>query len=320
MSTNSLTTPTLRNGEVGLASIRQVIANFLRRCDLPYANVANITIDEVLYSECYQEAINRGIPMDGKYSLRPYMAVGVAMFNTYTYLPDRATKMWICLITILVTCIDDVMNKGEDLVHVHSFYERFASNQPQGNPVLHAVDMLLRDIVCHYSSPVSNMIVTSVFDFISSIMLDNETMDMQISAGAKSYPDYMRILSGVPTAYSLFIFPSTLPLREYVQCMPNLALVINHTNDILSYYKEEIEGDTTNYLSLVAASRALTKQDALHVIIEKTVQAHHNILECLRPHTEAFNAYVNFFVGYVKFHASLKRYKMDEIMAEMSSL
>jgi hypothetical protein len=117
--------------------------------------------------------------MDGKYSLRPYMVVGVAMFNTYTYLPDRATKMWICLITVLVTCIDDVMNKGEDLVHVHSFYERFASNQPQGNPVLHAVDVLLRDIVCHYSSPVSNMIVTSVFDFISSIMLDNETMDMQ---------------------------------------------------------------------------------------------------------------------------------------------
>ncbi|KAG2072100.1 hypothetical protein BDR04DRAFT_1153852 [Suillus decipiens] len=73
----------------------------------------------------------------------------------------------------------------------------------------------------------------------------------------------MRLLSGVQTAYSLFIFPSTLPPLQYIQCMPDIALVINYTNDILSYYKEEIEGNATNYLSRVAASRALTKQDAL---------------------------------------------------------
>jgi hypothetical protein len=91
------------------------------------------------------------------------------------------------------------------------------------------------------------------------------------------------------------------------------------SSDILSFYKEEIEGETTNYLSRVAASRALTKQDVLHEIIEKTVQAHHNILNCLRPHAEACDAYVRFLTGYFKFHVALKRYKMEEIMAEMTS-
>ncbi|KAG2069211.1 terpenoid synthase [Suillus decipiens] len=258
--------------------------------------------------------------MDGKYSLRRYMAVGIAMFkSTYAHLPDRATRMWIFMITVLVTCVDDLMDKGEDLVHVYNFYERFTKNQSQGNPVLIAIDALLRDIVVHYSSPVSNMIVASVFDFISSILLDNETKDMQIMTEARSYPDYMRLLSGVQTAYSLFIFPSTLPPMEYIQCMPDIAIIVNYTNDILSYYKEEIEGDTTNYLSRVAASRALAKQDILHEIIEKTVQAHYNILNCLRPHAEACASYVSFFSGYVEFHATLKRYKMDEIMVEMSS-
>ncbi|KAG1883952.1 isoprenoid synthase domain-containing protein [Suillus subluteus] len=320
MSSNSLATSILNNGEVtGLARIRQSIANFLQRCGLSYANIANTAIDKALYSECYQEAINRGFPMDGKYSLRPYMAIGVAMFNTYTYLPDRATKMWICLYTVLVACTDDMVDKGEGLVHLYSFYERFASNQSQGDPVLNVFDALLRDVVCHYSPPVSNLIITSTFDFISSILLDNETKDMQISTEAQSYPYYMRMLSGISIAYSLFIFPSMLPLREYIQCMPDLAVVINYTNDILSYYKEEIDGETTNYLSRVAASRALTKQDVLHEIIEKTVQAHHNILNCLRPHAEACDAYVGFFSGHFKFYATLKRYKMDEIMAEMSS-
>jgi hypothetical protein len=118
--------------------------------------------------------------MDGKYSLRPYMVVGVAMFNAYSYLPDHATKIWICLLTVLVTFIDDMMDKGEDLANVYSFYERFARNQSQGDPVLKALDALLRDVVCHYSSPVSNLVITSVFDFISSILLDNETKDMQV--------------------------------------------------------------------------------------------------------------------------------------------
>jgi hypothetical protein len=87
----------------------------------------------------------------------------------------------------------------------------------------------------------------------------------------------------------------------------------------LSYYKEEIEGDSANYLSLIAASRALTKQVALRELIEKTVQAHHNVLEFLRPRPEAYDAYVAFLDGYVKFHASLKRYKLEEVMSKWSS-
>lgn len=101
--------------------------------------------------------------------------------------------------------------------------------------------------------------------------------------------------------------------------MPDLRIIINYTNDILSYYKEEMEGENTNYLSLMAASRTSTKQDALLEMIETTVQAHHNILEYLRPGSEAYDAYVSFFEGYVKFHAALKRYKLKDIMAEMSS-
>lgn len=69
-------------------------------------------------------------------------------------------------------------------------------------------------------------------------------------------------------------------------------------------------------MSLVAASRGLTKRDALQVVIEKTMQAHQNILECLRPHLDAYDAYVAFFDGYIGFHAALRRYKLEEVMLE----
>jgi hypothetical protein len=85
-------------------------------------------------------------------------------------------------------------------------------------------------------------------------------------------------------------------------------------SDILSYYKEEIEGEPVNYVSLMAASRVLTKHDALRVLIEDTVQSHLNILEFLRPRAEAYDAYVNFFQGYFFFHIASGGYKLEEIM------
>ncbi|KAG1905331.1 isoprenoid synthase domain-containing protein [Suillus fuscotomentosus] len=290
---NSLSTSTL-DGEV-LANIRQSIAEFLQRCGLQYKNVP---LDETWYSECCQEATKRGYPMD---TILPYMSVGVAITsNAYGHLPDRPTKMWICLFTAVCTCMDDIMISGENLVHLYRFNELFANCQPQGHPVLNALDELLREVACHYSAPASNLIVTSALDFISS--------------QAPSYPEYARMLSGVDYAYAYFVFPSTLPPREYVQCIMDVAMIVNYANDILSYYKEEIQGDTANYLSLMAASRGLSKQDALQKLIEKTVQLHHGILEFLRPHPEAYDAYVGFFNGYFKFHATFGRYKLEEIM------
>ncbi|KAG1846124.1 isoprenoid synthase domain-containing protein [Suillus tomentosus] len=312
MSTNELSTSTLDSGV--LKSIRQTIANFLRRCGLQ-----DIAIDQAYYSECYQEAINRGFPMDGKYSIRSYMDVGVVLASTaYAHLP-KAARMWICLFTAIVVSIDDTMDRTEDVVHVYYFNERFVNCQSQGNPVLDALDVILREITCFHSPLVSNLITVSTLNFITSNCLDNETKDMQISPRTPLYPEYSREISGLADGYLLLMFPSMLPIRQYIQCMPYLRIVVNYTNDILSYYKEEIQGDNANYLSLMAASRALTKQDVLQEIIDKTFQAHHNVLECLRPHAEAYDAYVSFFNGYVMFHASAKRYKMEEILAESMS-
>ena len=72
-------------------------------------------------------------------------------------------------------------------------------------------------------------------------------------------------------------------------------------------------------MSLVAATRGLTKLEALQELVKKTTQAHHNILECLRPHTEAYDSYVAFFDGCIKLYAALRRYKLEEIMVEEPS-
>ncbi|KAG2038805.1 hypothetical protein BDR03DRAFT_953621 [Suillus americanus] len=56
------------------------------------------------------EAINRGFPMDGEYSIRAYMDISVAMAsNSYAHLPNHAARMWMCLFTAVSTRIDDYL-------------------------------------------------------------------------------------------------------------------------------------------------------------------------------------------------------------------
>lgn len=134
-------------------------------------------LDETLYTECCHEAIARGIPMD---SIRSYMSNGVAMASTYNHLPDRATTVWICLLTAIFCNIDDNLSGEQDIVHVYRFNERFARCQPQGDPTLQVLDTLLREAPRHYSPLMSNLITTSILDYISSLLLDHETKDMQV--------------------------------------------------------------------------------------------------------------------------------------------
>ncbi|OAX32335.1 terpenoid synthase [Rhizopogon vinicolor AM-OR11-026] len=281
-----------------LASIRQANTDFLQRCGLEYTGL--LRLDEALYSEYYQEAINRGIPMEGRYSFSPYIAAGVAITtNAFEHLPDREVRMWICLLITITIGIDDNLGGGLDMVQLYHFNKRFISHQPQGDPAMKAFDAFLREASRHYSPLVSNLITTSILDFIST--------------KTPLFADYCRLLSGFPTSVVFMIFPPMLPVQEYIQSMPDLVSIMNLTNDILSYYKEELEGDPTTYVARLAASRGLTKLDVLHEVIDKTAQAHHNILESLKAHPDAYHAYVSFFHGYIQYYFA-PRYKLHEIM------
>jgi hypothetical protein len=58
--------------------------------------------------------------MDGRHSIRTYMDIGVAIAAySYADLPNPAARMWMCLFTVVSTRIDDMVVRGEDMVHVY---------------------------------------------------------------------------------------------------------------------------------------------------------------------------------------------------------
>ena len=213
-------------------------------------------LDEALNKKCFQEVINRGIPVEGKFSLAAFVvhAVGVTA-SAYGHITDPANWMWICLFLAVITGIDDNLDGEQEIEHMYRFNERFLNYQPQGNPALASLDELLREVPHHYKNPiVANLITTSVLDYITSIILDHETKDMQvlycpnpcslylrrslpqISTQPVHYAKYWRVLSGFPNLLVLMMFPSTLPICEYIQSVPELGLITSYVKYVSFIY------------------------------------------------------------------------------------
>jgi hypothetical protein len=79
----------------------------------------------------------------------------------------------------------------------------------------------------------------------------------------------------------------------------------------MSFYKEELQGEEFNYISLVGKTQGLEKLNSLKLVTHNTASAHERILDLLKG--EAYTCYKAYIHGYVGFHALCRRYKLDQL-------
>jgi len=181
---------------------------------------------------------------------------------------------------------------------------------------LDGLDRLLRETNLHYQGIQANVILTSTFSFITSIILDFETKGMPVSSHSKSYTTFLRTMSGICESYAMFTFPPEIPIKSYVKATPDLCLCINYLNDVLSFYKEELVGENGNYVSLEASQRGQEKIPVLRELardVSLCVSRVESILEGTSS-SEAKAAFQCFKSGYVSLHISLdSRYHLNDL-------
>lgn len=81
----------------------------------------------------------------------------------------------------------------------------------------------------------------------------------------------------------------------------------------MSFYKEELAGETANMISFFAASRGLSKMQAVWKVADETAEAVQRATRVLSLNKDAYDAWMAFRGHYVGFHAGLPRYKLREI-------
>lgn len=165
----------------------------------------------------------------------------------------------------------------------------------------------------------SSMIIKSTIEFIESTNIENDFNEFA-PIDAVRFPHYLRLKTGMPEVYAHTIFPNDLfpesQFRKfYLPAMPALCDIINYVNDLLSFYKETIQGtERINYICTVAKSTSKTALQCLYDIsdvIEKCVAEMRRVLQ---PHS-ALLAHANDFVtNYISWHLyTTSRYHLNEV-------
>ncbi|KAK1220813.1 hypothetical protein PQX77_016384 [Marasmius sp. AFHP31] len=292
-----------------LLLIKRIARELLRKCSIP---VDALAFDQTLYDESKEiMASEFHLPSSVYPWFEKYLSVGVVIASTsYSHLPVRV-QVHIATYTGSATALDDVFRNDPE--NMGEFNEQFIKGLPQNNPILEAFAQIIRQTSKYYGRVQTALIITSTLDFMTSLSIDLEIPRVKNVTEFSSFAAYCRTMSGVSVAYGMFIFPASIPLSTYVSCVPLMSTYINCMNDVLSFYKEELNMEDDNFASMLAKGSSITKYDAIQRLADDVADADKRILKVLADYPPALESWQSFRKGYVHFHTSSPRYKLHEV-------
>lgn len=226
-------------------------------------------------------------------------------------------KVLITMINMLLMYVDDVLSRKP--AALRAIQQAVVQRTPQTDRNIEfLVGVLLPRVWEFYDPLAATAIVNSVYEFFLGTGLETLTNGMALHPAAATYPEYVRLKSGAPAAYAFLCFPAAAnpDPRAYIQSIPELCSLVNRVNDVLSFYKEELAGDTDNFVHMRMETAGMDALTALAVTADETVAATESVLETLEGNTGATAAVHDFVVGYLLFHSVPARYRLRELLTE----
>ncbi|KAL0564463.1 hypothetical protein V5O48_017584 [Marasmius crinis-equi] len=314
-----------------LPLIKCIANNLLERCAIPF----NIhPFDRELYDACKKFMASEFLLPSSVYpGFEQYLSVGITIASTsYSHLPYR-TRVYVAAYTGCVTMLDDVFRTDPQCME--GFNQRFIKGLPQGHPILEVFAKILLETSKYYGRIQSDLIITSTLDFVTCLSIDLEIPRIPDVSEFLSFAAYCRTLSGLAVGYAMFVFTEDIPFATYVPCVAHMRTYINCMkyeslaitavarstdndicSDVLSFYKEELNAEEDTFASMLAKGTSVTRYDAVQRLADDVAEADERILKALSGYQPAMNSWKSFREGYVYFHTSCPRYKLDEVFGE----
>ncbi|KAF8504991.1 isoprenoid synthase domain-containing protein [Hysterangium stoloniferum] len=201
-------------------------------------------------------------------------------------------------------------------VAIQEFQKRFFRGQPQLHPVLTALVQVFNNIWELYDPVVANYIMASSFDFISWCCIEHKMRTMPLIKGIERLPWFIREKSGVAAGWILHAFPKSrnFTMTDVLQALPDMCYWVNLSNDLLSFYKEELAGEKDNYVHLRADAENLSPLEVLATIVEEMRIARNTIHATLMVCPPALDAWKVYEQGYLEWHLTSARYRLTELV------
>ncbi|KAJ6459594.1 isoprenoid synthase domain-containing protein [Mycena sanguinolenta] len=222
-------------------------------------------------------------------------------------------KLAVALYSWFFFYIDDIASEQS----LEDYQRLFLQGCPQEDPVLVHLNQVLGRMYDYWDPICANLIGCAALECLSGTLLENrpEISKMAVRPSAISWPKYLRAMSGVGPGYSCAIFPKQThhDISAYIQILPDIGDYFCLANDVLSFYKEELAGETTNQVHLRADTTGKHPKRVLVEMVEEVRDLHIRITATLEKQPEALAAWKTFEYGYLAWHLSIERYKLSQL-------
>ncbi|KAJ6527369.1 isoprenoid synthase domain-containing protein, partial [Mycena capillaripes] len=130
-----------------------------------------------------------------------------------------------------------------------------------------------------------------------------------------NWPKYLRQKSGMAPGFSCAVFPARThtDISAYIQVLPDIASYFYLVNDILSFYKEILAGETMNYVQVRSKTTGKDLKQVFVEMVREVGDLHTGITAALEEQPEALAAWKAFEYGYISWHLSIERYRLSEL-------
>ncbi|PCH34221.1 terpenoid synthase [Wolfiporia cocos MD-104 SS10] len=283
---------------------KAALVDFLRKIDYSFPTVRR---DHELESRV--KDITSQWPDEA--SLKPYIITCLAIAEiSYSHLLSVEAKAAIAIFTAILAAIDEsAISSSHALALPKIFCDGSAMHDTDSR--IGRLVKVVAQMWDYYPRTSANTIMASCVNYPNGVFLEA----MGVEARVRPYVEYRRWLSGAPEAYSCFVWEKDKcpDERAFIRALPDTIKFLNHANDIMSFYKEILAGDTGTYIYSRAQVTGKSLIETLHELIDETVVATKRARSLLDGEA-AKSAWDSFVEGYIQFHVCDPRYRLKEFL------
>ncbi|KAI0714026.1 terpenoid synthase [Cerioporus squamosus] len=222
---------------------------------------------------------------------------------------------YVGLYSAVILYIDDL--GAEHLDAIQEFAARFTRGEKQLSPALDTLVDLLRDAHRLWNDVGADAIIAGTLDAVTAMYIECTTRDMEIKPHATLYPYYLRTRSGICPPYIHFLFMNTWRATpdSYLQMLPYMERWVVGAKYVphLSFYKEQLAGETKNYMHMRACAEQTDVLDALRDTCKEVLDFDRMVKKLCGRDNELADIWQMYAQGTLEFHVNTRRYRLFEL-------
>ncbi|KAK2011370.1 longiborneol synthase [Colletotrichum eremochloae] len=296
--------------------VKPICTDMLKGMKYPGAPQLKKESVEALLKYMYERAVDIGYPLDTPISAKAFRlgySLGLLCH------PNHPTEVqgFVGLFTWLVVQYDDIVGQNDEMAEAQLFQERFFRGETQPNAMLEGLANLMREAPRWFDPVLANLLQISTLKFLTCNLLERHKgfLNMPVTRAGVKFPDFVRDLSGINVAFAVFCFPKAQypDVEQYLEAIPDMARFIDISNDVLSFYKEELSGDTRNYVHNRAMATGRPVLTELEVLKDEVVESANRAAKILKGRGKYEQSMHDSVRGLLAMHTANPRYKLQDL-------